>query len=54
MFGFIDCCPRCGCNNAPMVWLSEQEGWICEDCLDKEISEQNGETKYDDQEEKDK
>ena len=45
MFGFTDCCPRCGCNNAPMVWLSEQEGWICEDCLEKEVSEKNGGTK---------
>lgn len=38
-------CPVCGCNNAPMVWLGKQEGWICEDCLEKEVSEKNGETK---------
>lgn len=37
-FGF-DICPRCSCNNAPMVWLGKEKGWICEDCYDKEVKE---------------
>lgn len=35
----IDICPRCNCNNAPMVWLGKGKGCICEDCYDKEVKE---------------
>ena len=31
-----DICPKCGCNNAPMVWLGKKKGWLCEDCYDKQ------------------
>lgn len=31
-----DICPKCGCNNAPMVWLGDKKGWLCEDCYDKQ------------------
>lgn len=35
-WGFgIDICPICGCNNAPMVWLGKNKGWICEDCYER-------------------
>ena len=37
LFGYsADMCPRCGCNNAPLVWLGNGKGWLCEDCFDKE------------------
>lgn len=32
----IDICPKCSCNNAPMVWLGKGKGWICEDCFEFE------------------
>lgn len=35
----VDICPKCNCNNAPMVWLGKDRGWICEDCYEKEVSE---------------
>lgn len=31
----LDICPKCCCNNAPMVWLGKGKGWICEDCIEK-------------------
>ena len=31
-----DMCPKCGCNNAPLVYLGKDKGWLCEDCLAKE------------------
>lgn len=34
-----DICPRCRCNNAPMVYLGKGKGCICEDCYDKEVKE---------------
>lgn len=39
MFNSLDICPRCNCNNAPMVWLGEDKGWLCEDCYEKEVQE---------------
>lgn len=35
----IDLCPDCGCNNAPMVFLDKDRGWICEDCYEKGVKE---------------
>lgn len=37
----FDICPKCGCNNAPMVWLGKGNSWICEDCYIKEKEEEN-------------
>lgn len=45
----IDHCPVCGCNNAPMVFLDKDRGWICEDCYEKQEKERN-ETKQERQE----
>lgn len=28
-------CPICNTNNAPMVWMGKDRGWICEDCVEK-------------------
>lgn len=40
IYGFNrDLCPVCGCNNAPMVFLDKDRGWICEDCYEKEVKE---------------
>lgn len=40
IYGFsYDLCPVCGCNNAPMVFLDKDRGWICEDCYEKEVKE---------------
>ena len=41
MFSDFDRCPRCNTNNAPMVWLGEDKGWLCEDCLEKERRDDN-------------
>lgn len=41
----IDLCPRCGCNNAPLCWLGEDKGWLCEDCFEKEQEAHDNETK---------
>lgn len=37
---YMDCwdfCPRCNGYALPMVWLGDSEGWICEDCYEKEV-----------------
>ena len=35
----LDLCPRCGAYAQPMVWLGKGKGFICEDCYDKEVKE---------------
>lgn len=41
IFGYTaDMCPKCGCNNAPLVYLGKDKGWLCEDCLEKQREEQ--------------
>lgn len=42
----IDHCPVCGCNNAPMVFLDKDRGWICEDCYEKEVKEHGNISDY--------
>lgn len=41
MFSDFDRCPRCNHNDAPMVWLGESKGWLCEDCFEKERRNKN-------------
>lgn len=41
MFRDFDRCPRCNHNDAPMVWLGEGKGWLCEDCFEKERRNEN-------------
>lgn len=41
MFSDYDRCPRCNHNDAPMVWMGADRGWLCEDCFEKERRNEN-------------